>query len=420
MLTLIVIGLFIAILVLPIKHAFGLNLAASFLFIVPNGIDVTTYFFLLLLIKTIIIKSLKNEGFQIDAFVLLFLGLLFFAIVSYLVFQGPNGPEYLRRFIMTISIIFLFLNIYRTFDDLKLLMNYFLAGTLLLSIHLFTQTIIPINPLAEAVFSVREGRLLPRGFANQYVNPNNMGALLVWGFGLFIGFHKLFYFKYVAARSRIKKTKFNVWGVILLINVALLIGMLGSRANLVILVFTALIALFKLSLAKKSMRILIFGSLFVFFISPIILNSLSKIDRLPPTNVFAPLVNRLIHSETETENHEYSRSNLAKNGLLLFLDNPILGVGIGNEANKMKNRFNINKVSHNTYVSLLSELGLIGIFFLLSFIIIWSPYIKNDFVINVLLMIGAYATFHNITLMSLPWLIMAFTKRCYDLAKRTE
>ena len=416
MLVLIIIGMFFAVLLLPLRHAFGVNLAATFLFIVPNGFDITTYLFLLLFIRLLVLKVLTRQKIKYDEFIILFVIFLFFAILSYLLFQGEEGVQYLRRFFMTIIIILLFVNIFKSINDLKLFINYFLAGVLLLSMHLLTQTLIPINPLAEAVFSSREGRLLPRGFANQYVNPNNMGSLLVWGFGLVMGFYNLFYFKYFVTYSNKQKFRLQVLGIFLLINISILIGMLGSRANFVVLLIITVIILFKLNLTKKPIKIIVIGYLFLVFIGPILLSSMNQISRLSPNNIFAPVVNRLIDSEDEIENSSYSRSRLASHGLMLFIKNPIFGVGIGNEATKIDEMIRLKMVSHNTYVSLLSEMGIIGILFLITTIFIWIPYLKINFTISILFMIGAYASFHNIILMSIPWLIMSFTKRSYYLS----
>ncbi|HBS11911.1 MAG TPA: hypothetical protein DEO36_05110 [Flavobacteriaceae bacterium] len=415
MFVLIIIGLLFAVLLLPMRHAFGVNLAATFLFIVPNGFDITTYLFLLLFVRLLVLKVSTRQKIKYDKFIILFVIFLFFSILSYLLFQGEYGVQYLRRFSMTIIIILLFVNIFKSIDDLKLFINYFLAGILLLSIHLLTQTLIPINPFAEAVFTAREGRLMPRGFTNQYVNPNNMGSLLVWGFGLVLGFYNLFYSRYFVTYSNKQKFRIQVLAIAFLINISIIIGMLGSRANFIVLLIIAIILLFKLNLKKKSIKIIITGYLFYVFIGPVLLNSMSQISRLAPNNIFAPVVNRLIDSEDEIENSSYSRNRLASNGISLFLQSPILGIGIGNEANIMGKNFEISKVSHNTYVSLLSEMGVIGILFLIAIIFSWIPYFKTNLAIIIIFMIGTYATFHNIMLMSIPWLIMSFTKRSLDL-----
>ncbi len=263
MLVLVIILLALAVLVLPMRHAFGVNLAATFLFIVPNGFDVTTYLFILLFFRLSILKFWAKENFKFDQFIILFLFFLFCSILSYLIYQGEGGLEYLRRFFMTILIIFLFVNIYNSTKEIDLFVRYLFIGMLLLSIHLISQTLIPINPFAEATFSRREGRLLPRGFANQYVNSNNMGALLVWGYGIVIGFYTLFYSKYIEKYSRIKKTKVFLYGSVLFMMVALLLGMLGSRTNFIVLILVGLVVLLKISVTKRFVRIVFFS--FIFF-----------------------------------------------------------------------------------------------------------------------------------------------------------
>ncbi len=418
MLIFIIICLSIVVLILPLKHAFGINLAASFLFIAPNSIDVTTFLFIALFLRLLIIKLTTQQTFNYDSIITLFVFLLFFSIISYAMFQGEAGAQYLRRFFMTILILFLFLNVYSTLDDIKLLVKYIFVGTILLSLHIYSQTLVAINPFAETIFMEKEGRFLPRGLANQSINPNNMGSLLVWGGGLVVGFYNLFYYKYVKPLKRNEKLKLTIWGVLFFINISFLIGILGSRANFLVLILVGLISLLRLNISKKFARIILVSVVIYFTAIPIISNSLSQMDRLPPSNVFAPLVNRLITSESEFEDdNSYSRTNLASSGFDIFLSNPIFGVGIGNEPAAMEKITGLRLVSHNTYVSLLSELGLIGLVFLVAIIGVWLPYVKDDFTINILLMIGAYATFHNITLVTIPWLIMSFTRKCYDLIK---
>jgi len=418
MLYIIILGLFASAMILPLKHSFGVNLAAAFLFIVPFGKDVTTYFFLLILIRFLFTKVVKKGKVKYDPFMLLFIGLLTFSIPSYIYFGGVSGMEYLRRYFMTIVIIFLFVNIYSTVNDLKLFAKYFLAGVLLLSIHIYTQTIIPINPFAQAEFTPKELRLLPSGMANQYVNSNTMGALLVWGFGFVTGFYTLFYSKYIKRFNRGQITWIIIGGIALLINVSILLGMLGSRSNFLILVFVALIVLFRLNLKTLITRIIIWTFPIFLLISPILANPTIILENLSPTNPLASLAIRFVNAKEEQKKEDtHSRSYLAKTGMKIFLDHPIVGVGIGNEAKMMRQYGGVGLISHNTYLGLLIEMGLIGLLFMLAVFGYWIPYIKDGFALSLIVMIGFYAFVHSILLMSVPWLLMSFYYKSYQILK---
>jgi len=254
--------------------------------------------------------------------------------------------------------------------------------------------------------------------ANQYINSNILGALLVWGTGSILAYYRLFRHKY---KRKINKEHFlnsTLWGVILIGNAFVLVGMLGSRASFVILLAVTIITLFRLDFKGLIARVLVLSFPAFLLFTSILVNPGSLTESFSANTPFAPLVNRLSSiEEDQAKDNKFSRNNLALNGIKIFLDHPILGAGIGNEATKMQEYAYTRKVSHNTIVSLLSELGVAGIIFIVGLIIIWIPYIKDGFALSLLLMIGLYAMLHNITLLSFPWLLLSFYKRCYDSVK---
>ena len=93
-------------------------------------------------------------------------------------------------------------------------------------------------------------------------------------------------------------------------------------------------------------------------------------------------------------------------GFQIFLENPIVGVGVGHEAYEIQRKIGFFNVSHNTYVNLLSELGLFGLFALVYFFSIWRSYLSSRIFIIFFLVIIVYGLSHEIKAMTFAWISM--------------
>ena len=133
------------------------------------------------------------------------------------------------------------------------------------------------------------------------------------------------------------------------------------------------------------------------------------------SNINIPLIGETANkrfaaiSDESDASKKWSRTSLAKAGITIFAQNPIFGVGIGNEKRAIRNLIGESKVSHNTYVALLSELGLFGIFFMFYLLYIWRKIWYFPTTINLFILVGLYGIVHNIILMSFTWFLLAFS-----------
>lgn len=404
---------------LPLRYAFGISLAASFLFIVLNGTAIDSICYLVILGRLLISKTVnKNSTIDFDKFTYLFLFYLFVGILSTLVFQGQDASEYLRRIFITIVIILSFINIYKSKEDYDLFIKLCVIGLCLMLVHLYTQIILPINPFAEASVTI-QGRVEPSGLSGQMVSPNTWSYSIVWLYGM-IGSYWILYrnrYFYVSKTGRRKKILLTI---LLTIFIFPILGLLGSRSAFIVFVGVILILLLKLNFVKTIFFVLIIG----------ILNSMLSIapeskfneyvETVSEDNPLKPLLVRFAYVEVDQkDSYKDSRRYLAEMGLQIYFDHPIFGVGLGNEKNMFRDPkyFGSAKVAHNTYLALMIELGFFGILFIIVLVIIWIKYLHLSFAWCITMMIGLYAAMHGIMLSSLPWVIMSFF---YQMIKNLE
>ena len=395
---------------LPLKHAFGIALFTSFLFIVPNGQAINSYCILIVFGRLLISRfSLKKSTITVDRFCYLILAYLVFGLVSAIVFQGKDASEYLRRAFMTIVTIISLVSIYKNINDYDLFIKYNILGLLLIALHLYTQVFIPINPFAEATFT-SQGRIEPSGMSGQYVSPNLWGFYIIALFGS-ISSYLILFKKRILSVDRAKSRRYVHLFIALIILVAPLIGLLASRSVFIIFLIVVLICSLNMTFYKTFIISLVLGLLIGIFNVTLKDQLLNYANTLPESNVMKPLIVRVSDVDQESQAAKLdSRSYLAEMGFRIFLDHPLFGVGLGNEKRSfaLPQYYGSQKVSHNTYISLPLELGLFGILFLLAVILLWIKYIHLPFIWCILAMLGLYAAVHGIMLLTLPWLIMSF------------
>ena len=395
--------LFLLVIFLKPEDGFGISLISYCLFIVPNGRDVSTFFFLFLLFKVLLFRFIvkKEIKFKSDATISILGFLLIYAILSSFFAPGINVSEYIRRHFMSIVILTLFLNIYNTIDKLEIFVKYVFFASAFLLLHIYTQTIVPINPFATPEFTAVEGRLLPHGMADQYVNSNLMGSILVFSFSFVCSY--LVFFKKENSRF-----SFSLQLMLYFLSILPALGLLGSRSGFIILILSFVVIVFRLNFLKTLLVAPLVVLILSFFIGFVSLNFDNRDYQETNSNVFAALVFRFSNTSEDLNNENISRLSLAEAGIKIFLDNILFGVGVGNEASVMKEEkyAGTDKVSHNTFVSLLSEMGLFGLFVIIWIGLLWFNDINNPIFLNILFFLGAYALVHNILLMSYAWLII--------------
>ncbi len=215
-------------------------------------------------------------------------------------------------------------------------------------------------------------------FFGYSTNPNQHGILLVA-----IPFLAIYLFK-----NKVIKSWFFVLSIITSSLLAFLIISDSVYYSIIINLFFYFILIFK----KSKIEINFFMILFLFFIFYFL--------------IFDSLM--LYIDDTNSNADQASvRFVLWKNGMLAFLESPLIGFGPGAFSGDM-HPFELTE-SHNTFIDLLTNIGLLGLFFYLYlyFKIIKSLFIKN--LILPLLMLSSvivFSFFHNILRHPTFWLIL--------------
>jgi O-antigen ligase len=273
-------------------------------------------------------KKLSND--MIKIVIGLFMVMMFSNIVngwiggSYVIFQ-----EYLPVFLLYIILV----NIVTDESKLLSLFNLFIFCAILMSVHGIQQMEYGVGWTGTNAY---QNRIRYIGTMN---DPNDLALFLVFSFILLIYFIN-------ATSNKAYKLYYLFAGLVLLYGIVLT----NSRGGLLALI----IALF---LYYKSKKNIIITSV---FIGVLIL-------------VFVNYASRLTEISTE-ESSASGRLDAWYTGLQLFKSNPIFGVGYGNftEYNTL--------TAHNSYVLVLSELGIIGYY--LWFMLLGATYYKIYLIYN--------------------------------------
>lgn len=395
--------------VFPLKHAFGIAFFTSFLFIVPDGHAINSYCLLIVFGRLLVRKYSSQSTIKFDKISFLFLALLAIGLLSALVFRGKDSPEYLKRTFITIVTVISFVNIYKNNNDFDLFIKYNLLGVFLIALHIYTQVVIPINPFAEAHVTI-QGRFEPSGMSGQYINPNLWMFYLLSAFAT-ISSYLILFKRRISLEDRVKSRHYVYLFVFLIFVVGPLVGLLASRSALVVFILVVLICTFKLNFYKSFVLSLTFGLLYLIFNLGLRDQLLVYAETLPESNLMKPLAKRYIDTLQEGEGMEVeSRGSLLEIGVRIFRDHPLFGVGFGNEKATfaLPQYYGSPKVAHNTAISIMLELGLVGIIFVVALIRPWFKYIELPFIWCVLVVLVSYSMVHGLMLLTQPWLMLCF------------
>ncbi len=156
------------------------------------------------------------------------------------------------------------------------------------------------------------------------------------------------------------------------IMVAMVVGILrtGSRGGLIALGITAFFLLFSKDLGMKLWIKLLFITIVVSaFFSPMAENVRTRF-------------NDLISGEDYNLQEDVSGGRLAiwKSSINIFIRNPILGVGAGNSQVVLGNDSGVWKETHNSYLQMALEFGIVGVYIFLS--ILWRIFNNCTYVLQ--------------------------------------
>ena len=313
-------------------------------------------FFIILICFTFLFLNFKKKGLEyyqitiIKFFLVFCLFLIFSSVVSEHVLHSiKNTAFYFRYGILILSIWYLLEN----YQKFKSLFFFFILLTLIVVVvYSFLQIFILHNAVQDDRISGLFGTELIQG------------SFLLRTIPIFI----IFYFYNKSNLSKI----YHILFFSILVSAFILIILSGERSSVFLMfigIFLSVIFL-RISLAKIFISILLIFSIFILTIK-----LYPKSEAIIIHNTYNQIIEKGLNSikiNLFSEGHQ----NHFKTALLIFKQYPITGVGVRNfRLECRKNIYdNVGKYHctthpHNTYIQLLSETGLIGFLFFISFIV---------------------------------------------------
>jgi len=313
-------------------------------------------FFIILICFTFLFLNFKKKGLEyyqitiIKFFLVFCLFLIFSSVVSEHVLHSiKNTAFYFRYGILILSIWYLLEN----YQKFKSLFFFFILLTLIVVVvYSFLQIFILHNAVQDDRISGLFGTELIQG------------SFLLRTIPIFI----IFYFYNKSNLSKI----YHILFFSILVSAFILIILSGERSSVFLMfigIFLSVIFL-RISLAKIFISILLIFSIFILTIK-----LYPKSEARIIHNTYNQIIEKGLNSikiNLFSEGHQ----NHFKTALLIFKQYPITGVGVRNfRLECRKNIYdNVGKYHctthpHNTYIQLLSETGLIGFLFFISFIV---------------------------------------------------
>lgn len=252
---------------------------------------------------------------------------------------------YIYNYVTMALIVICVYNYIKEGKDFENILLFFMLGGLCLSIYVFSSYGMSLfENLRSTTKELRVG--------DNLANVNQIGTQTV--FGALIAFYLLRYGK---------KTPFNIIAYSLCFIITLLISILtGSKKVflMIVLGFFVLVAYnpkSRNSFAKKLINLVVASAIILLLIY--LINNLSIFHTLK-TRIDDFLITLTNKGGNETDN---SRIYMAQMGIQVFLRNPFLGDGF------LSSYSYFGTYSHNNYVEILMNTGIIG------FILLYFPYI---------------------------------------------
>jgi O-antigen ligase len=343
----ITIGFFLLIFSLPLSWSFGLSFifhAVSFQF---GSIDISSFGFLILLLRLVILNkfNLVRLFRQYDT-IRIFVSILIVNII-WAIFGGNNALEFILANFRILISLFTFAHFLSEINNIKFWRQLVFMPIVLLITHNFLLSN-EIHPLYEALFEF--GRLSGRTITGEMLNSNQAAYTI---FVLLV----IYYLFHLNRLNDYSKLKINILFFILIIFTFLISGSLGSR----VVIFSLM--LFSPILYFQTKKIIVFLGFFA-----ILLGNIDFVNiNLPIIGENANERIRAINSEEFSKDSEMSRNSIFSNGIKIYSDNFILGIGTGKILETMQSNKYLGETMmlHNVYLDLAVQFGLVGIFLIL-------------------------------------------------------
>lgn len=293
------------------------------------------------------IAIFKKKRFIVTKQSILILSLIILMLLSLFFVENLSmSIKILQSMIMVFIFYFLFINVFDSQKLLNNLLKVMILSGIIACFFGFAQFLWGIGYIGPSPGRAYYYRLMGRA-TGLIDDPNYFAMNLIALVPLAI-----FYF----ANEKYKLRSF-FWGISSFI---LILGVFTtlSRAALIGLLAVLLLMLFRN-----------FKKVFLLYIVISIILASLIITLLP-----GQLLNRLstfsevISSPIQGYSSIAERKTLLQAGLKVFLDHPFTGVGIGNSSTKIEEYTGLRLVSHNTYIDIAAETGILGITLFFSFI----------------------------------------------------
>lgn len=370
-----------------------------------SGVDLASArVFILLLFFYWFTQSLlqKKITLRLDLIFLLLFSFLFFTVLS--LFWAENKSWGIRKIIFFFSILPIFFIIRYIFasslEKTRQLLNFTLWGAFLASllgiIQFLLQFLIPLNKL-YSFWAILITPFLGQSFSQAVLsNPswlvNVGGHTLLRATAFFPDPHMLAFYLNICATIFLgmflnvtkNKTSYNnpapSWNLgrhlhlifFLTLTLASFLtfsrgGYLGLLSGLVFFIILTFKSKFK-KLLNNLRNIAILISIFLFFIAFFIIPN--------------PVSNRLLSSFNLTEGSNIGRLDTWHQSFEIIKQNPLLGVGIGNYSLAIKPSADYREpiYSHNTFLDIAAETGIINLFLWVSVFLIAIFSFTRDFI----------------------------------------
>ena len=377
------------------KKSFGILLVATTIGVTPNGVDIASYLFMLLFFKEVFYKRiLTKRTFTTTPIISLFSFLYGISFFSFIIFNGFAAQEIILAYTRIFFTLVLFFTLFNDRKSLAELIPFIWAALGLLMLHVYTQYL-NINPLAD-LRQTKWARMQPNDLGNNYVNSNTYSAYISWTITILMGYYKLY-----SKESKIGPFRINVILILLFVLSFPILGLLGSRSNIGLLLVAFLFIYFNVSI----LRILIFLPIIIIGVNIIDFESLLLNYDIPLIGESANYRIDLVFAELSEDNNQ-SRFSLATAGLTVFSQNLLFGIGVGNEIKGILELTGQDMVSHNTFINLCSELGLLGVIISIWFYSLWVRHFNSRLFLLLFTTLFMYGLFHDVKLMSWTWLTL--------------
>ena len=308
----------------------------SYLAVTGHSLFVPVNFILLtiVLVSIMLMYNPKSMGFMQNP---LYVWLLFYCIVLLIWLVLPNAQATEKDMKgLLLSIIFLFLMMTLMYFDDHRLSTTRKAILFVTLLAIFNNLYEFFNPFA--FYKLNSGYNILGRSAGLYINSNKSGEAIIFGL--------IFSYRYVP-----KKLKS-------IFLVATLIGILVTFSRTgIALWFIVVFILAKERVINAKSLFLLLSLLFtgIIFALPFLINYIEADFGTVASN----LLNRLDFFSSSTHTLDYSeqeRITVAMGALEIFTAHPLLGGGIS-----LTNHWQYHASTHNTYLKLMAELGMMGL-----------------------------------------------------------